>query len=200
MYTPENLLAELRSDRVSQKAVDIASILFLVTSYMYNNSDSPTVQPDNTKDMHDFSYLPFDRKLRIRETKTERGIRTLVFSYYNPVPELHEVSSIVYSDSTESGGCLVPYSHLRYRELQELESSHITPYADITDLTGHNHYPPLQATLYSGSIMSEQVYSRYVPVSQLGNVLEKMLEIGEDFYDISPTVSYIEKQYDNRLM
>ena len=34
MYTPENLLAELRSDRVSQKAVDIASILFLVTSYM----------------------------------------------------------------------------------------------------------------------------------------------------------------------
>lgn len=84
--------------------------------------------------------------------------------------------------------------------MQELESSHITPYADITDLTGHNYYPPLQATLYSGSIMSEQVYSSYVPVTQLGNVLEKMLEIGEDFYDISPTVSYIEKQYDNRLM
>lgn len=200
MYTPENLLAELRSDRVSQKAVDIASILFLVTSYMYNNSDSPTVQPDNTEDMDDFSYLPFDGKLRIRETKTDRDNRVLLFSYYNPVSEVHEVSSIVYGTRTEQGGCLVPYSYLGYRELQKLESSLVIPYADITGLTGHNDYPPLQATLCSGSIMSEQVYSRYVPVSQLADILEKMLEIGEDFYDISPTVSYIGKQYDNRLM
>lgn len=200
MYTPENLLAELRSDRVSQKAVDIASILFLVTSYMYNNSDSPTVQPDNTKDMHDFSYLPFDRKLRIRETKTERGSRTLVFSYYNPVPELHEVSSIVYSDSTKSGGCLVPYSYLGYRELQQLENVSLIPYGDITDLVTKNNISYLQVTLSSGAVVSDQVYSRLTSVSQLADVLEKMLEIGEDFYDISPTVSYIEKQYDNRLM
>ena len=37
MYTLESLLAELRSSQVSQKAVDIASIFFLVTSYMYSN-------------------------------------------------------------------------------------------------------------------------------------------------------------------
>lgn len=199
MYTPENLLAELRSDRVSQKAVDIASILFLVTSYMYNNSDSPTVQPDNAKDMHDFSYLPFERRLRIRELQMENVNRTLVFSYYNPVPEKHEVSSIVFSKE-ENNGCLVPYSYLGYRELQQLENVSLIPYGDITDLVTKNNISYLQVTLSSGAVVSDQVYSRLTSVSQLADVLEKMLEIGEDFYDISPTVSYIEKQYDNRLM
>lgn len=199
MYTPENLLAELRSDRVSQKAVDIASILFLVTSYMYNNSDSPTVQPDNTKDMHDFSYLPFERRLRIRELQMENSNRTLVFSYYNPVPEKHEVSSIVFSKETNNG-CLVPYSHLGYRDLQQLENVSLIPYGDITDLVTKNNISYLQVTLSSEAVVSDQVYSRLTFVSQLADVLEKMLEIGEDFYDISPTVSYIEKQYDNRLM
>lgn len=199
MYTPENLLAELRSDRVSQKAVDVASILFLVTSYMYNNSDSPTVQPDNTKDMHDFSYLPFERRLRIRELQMENSNRTLVFSYYNPVPEKHEVSSIVFSKETNNG-CLVPYSHLGYRDLQQLENVSLIPYGDITDLVTKNNISYLQVTLSSGAVVSDQVYSRLTFVSQLADVLEKMLEIGEDFYDISPTVSYIEKQYDNRLM
>lgn len=199
MYTPENLLAELRSDRVSQKAVDIASILFLVTSYMYNNSDSPTVQPDNTKDMHDFSYLPFERRLRIRELQMENANRTLVFSYYNPVPEKHEVSSIVFSKE-ENNGCLVPFSYLGYRDLQQLENVSLIPYGDITDLVTKNNISYLQVTLSSGAVVSDQVYSRLTSVSQLADVLEKMLEIGEDFYDISPTVSYIEKQYDNRLM
>ena len=199
MYTPENLLAELRSDRVSQKAVDIASILFLVTSYMYENSEMGTVQPDNTKDMHDFSYLPFERRLRIRELQMENSNRTLVFSYYNPVPEKHEVSSIVFSKETNSG-CLVPYSHLRYRDLQQLENVSLIPYGDITDLVTKNNISYLQVTLSSGAVVSDQVYSRLTFVSQLADVLEKMLEIGEDFYDISPTVSYIEKQYDNRLM
>lgn len=199
MYTPENLLAELLSDRVSQKAVDIASILFLVTSYMYENSEMGTVQPDNTKDMHDFSYLPFERRLRIRELQMENSNRTLVFSYYNPVPEKHEVSSIVFSKETNSG-CLVPYSHLRYRDLQQLENISLIPYGDITDLVTKNNISYLQVTLSSGAVVSDQVYSRLTFVSQLADVLEKMLEIGEDFYDISPTVSYIEKQYDNRLM
>ena len=199
MYTPENLLAELRSDRVSQKAVDVASILFLVTSYMYNNSDSPTVQPDNTKDMHDFSYLPFERRLRIRELQMENSNRTLVFSYYNPVPEKHEVSSIVFSKETNNG-CLVPYSHLGYRDLQQLENVSLIPYGDIKDLVTKNNISYLQVTLSCGAVVSDQVYSRLTSVSQLADVLEKMLEIGEDFYDISPTVSYIEKQYDNRLM
>ena len=81
MYTSENLLAELRSDRVSQKAVDIASILFLVTSYMYDNSEMPTVQSDNTEDMHDFSYMPFERKLRVRELPNNGTPRKIVFSY-----------------------------------------------------------------------------------------------------------------------
>ena len=199
MYTPENLLAELRSDRISQKAVDIASILFLVTSYHYNNSEMPTVQPDNTKDMHDFSYLPFERRLRIRELQMENANRTLVFSYYNPVPENHEVSSIVFSKE-ENNGCLVPYSYLGYRDLQQLENVSLIPYRDITDLVTKNNISYLQVTLSSGAVVSDQVYSRLTFVSQLADVLEKMLEIGEDFYNISPTVSYIEKQYDNRLM
>ena len=199
MYTPENLLAELRSNRVSQKAVDVASILFLVTSYMYDNSEMSTVQPDNTKDMHDFSYLPFERRLRIRELDMENSNRTLVFSYYNPVPEKHEVSSIVFSKESHDG-CLVPYSHLGYRDLQQLENVSLIPYGDITDLVTKNNIVYLQVTLSSGAVVSDQVYSRLTFVSQLADVLEKMLEIGEDFYDISPTVSYIEKQYDNRLM
>ena len=199
MYTPENLLAELRSDRVSQKAVDVASILFLVTSYQYNNSQMPTVQPDNTEDMDDFSYLPFERRLRIRELQMENANRTLVFSYYNPVPEKHEVSSIVFS-KRENNGCLVPYSYLGYRDLQQLENVSLIPYGDITDLVTKNNISYLQVTLSSGAVVSDQVYSRLTSVSQLADVLEKMLEIGEDFYDISPTVSYIEKQYDNRLM
>lgn len=199
MYTPENLLAELRSDRVSQKAVDVASILFLVTSYMYDNSEMSTVQPDNTKDMHDFSYLPFERRLRIRELQMENSNRTLVFSYYNPVPEKHEVSSIVFSKESHEG-CLVPYSHLGYRDLQQLENVSIIPYGDITDLVTKNNISYLQVTLSSGAVVSDQVYYRLTFVSQLVDVLEKMLEIGEDFYDISPTVAYIEKQYDNRLM
>lgn len=199
MYTPENLLAELRSDRVSQKAVDVASILFLVTSYMYENSEMGTVQPDNTKDMNDFSYLPFERRLRIRELQMENANRTLVFSYYNPVPEKHEVSSIVFSKE-ENNGCLVPFSYLGYRDLQQLENVSLIPYGDITDLVTKNNISYLQVTLSSGAVVSDQVYSRLTSVSQLADVLEKMLEIGEDFYDISPTVSYIEKQYDNRLM
>lgn len=199
MYTPENLLAELRSDRVSQKAVDVASILFLVTSYMYENSEMGTVQPDNTKDMNDFSYLPFERRLRIRELQMENANRTLVFSYYNPVPEKHEVSSIVFSKE-ENNSCLVPYSYLGYRGLQQLENVSLIPYGDITDLVTKNNISYLQVTLSSGAVVSDQVYSRLTSVSQLADVLEKMLEIGEDFYDISPTVSYIEKQYDNRLM
>lgn len=109
MYTPTTLLAELQSNRVSQKAVDIASILFLVTSYQYKNSEMPTVQPDNTADMHDFSYLPFGRKLRIRELQMENSSRVLVFSYYNPVSEKHEVSSIVFNKETQDV-CLVPLS------------------------------------------------------------------------------------------
>ena len=199
MYTPENLLAELRSDRVSQKAVDIASILFLVTSYMYNNSELTMVQPDNTKDMDDFSYLPFERRLRIRELQIENYNRTLVFSYYNPIPEKHEVSSIVFRKETKNC-CLVPYSHLGYEDLQQLENVSLIPYGDLTDLVTKNNISYLQVTLSSGAVVSDQVYSRLTSVSQLADVLEKMLEIGEDFYDISPTVSYIEKQYDNRLM
>ena len=199
MYTPENLLAELRSDRVSQKAVDVASILFLVTSYMYDNSDMSTVQPDNTEDMHDFSYLPFERRLRIRELQIENSNRTIVFSYYNPVPEKHEVSSIVFSKKSHDG-CLVPFSHIGYGELQKLENISLIPYGDITDLVTMNGIYLLQAALSSGAVVSDQVYSRLTSVSQLADVLEKMLEIGEDFYDISPTVGYIEKQYDNRLM
>lgn len=199
MYTPTTLLAELRSNRVSQKAVDIASILFLVTSYQYKNSEMPTVQPDNTADMHDFSYLPFGRKLRIRELQMENSSRVLVFSYYNPVPEKHEVSSIVFNKETQDD-CLVPYSRLGYGVLQQLENDSLIPYADITGLTGHNNWTPLEATLDSGSVVSNHVYSRLISVLQLADVLEKMLEIGEDFYDISPTVSYIEKQYNKRII
>lgn len=199
MYTPENLLAELRSDCVSQKAVDVASILFLVTSYMYNNSEMPTVQPDNTKDMDDFSYLPFERKLRIRELSNNGTQRKIVFSYYNPVYEKHEVSSIVFGEKAQNG-CLVPRDSLSYRDLQFLENDSFIPYADFTDLAMGRVYSPMEAQLSSGAIVSCHAYSRDVPVSQLADVLEKMLEIGEDFYDISPTVSYIEKQYDNRLM
>lgn len=199
MYTPTTLLAELRSNRVSQKAVDIASILFLVTSYQYKNSEMPTVQPDNTEDMHDFSYLPFGRKLRIRDLQMENSSRVLVFSYYNPVSEKHEVSSIVFNQETQDV-CLVPFSRLGYRVLQQLENDSLIPYADITGLTGHNIWTPLEATLDSGSVVSNHVYSRLISVPQLADVLEKMLEIGEDFYDISPTVSYIEKQYDKRII
>lgn len=199
MYTPTTLLAELRSNRVSQKAVDIASILFLVTSYQYKNSEMPTVQPDNTADMHDFSYLPFGRKLRIRELQMENSSRVLVFSYYNPVPEKHEVSSIVFNKETQDN-CLVPFSRLGNRVLQQLENDSLIPYADITGLTGHNNWTPLEATLDSGSVVSNHVYSRLISVLQLADVLEKMLEIGEDFYDISPTVSYIEKQYNKRII
>lgn len=199
MYSPTTLLAELRSDRVSQKAVDIASILFLVTSYRYNNSEVSTVQPDNTADIHDFSYLPFGRKLRIKELQREDSSRTLVFSYYNPVPEKHEVSSIVFNKGAHDV-CLVPYSYLGYGELQKLENVSSIPYADLQGLTGHNNWFPIEATLDSGSVVSNRVYSRLISVSQLADVLEKMLEIGKDFYDISPTVSYIEKQYDNRII
>lgn len=199
MYTPENLLAELRSDRVSQKAVDVASILFLVTSYHYNNSEMPTVQPDNTKDMHDFSYMPFERKFRVRELPNNGTPRKIVFSYYNPVYEKHEVSSIVFGEKAQNG-CLVPRDSLSYRDLQFLEKDSFIPYADITDLASSRVFSPMDAQLSSGAIVSCHIYTRDVPVSQLADVLEKMLEIGEDFYDISPTVSYIEKQYDNRLM
>lgn len=199
MYTPENLLAELRSDRVSQKAVDVASILFLVTSYMYNNSEMPTVQPDNTEDMDDFSYLPFERRLRIRELSEKSTPRKIVFSYYNPVYEKHEVSSIVFGEKAQNG-CLVPRDSLSYRDLQFLENDSFIPYADFTDLAMGRVFSPMEAQLSSGAIVSCHVYYRDVLVSQLADVLEKMLEIGEDFYDISPTVSYIEKQYDNRLM
>lgn len=199
MYTPENLLAELRSDRVSQKAVDVASILFLVTSYMYNNSEMPTVQPDNTEDMDDFSYLPFERRLRIRELSEKSTPRKIVFSYYNPVYEKHEVSSIVFGEKAQNG-CLVPRDSLSYRDLQFLENDSFIPYADFTDLVEGGVFSPMEAQLSSGAIVSCHVYYRDVPVSQLADILEKMLEIGEDFYDISPTVSYIEKQYDNRLM
>lgn len=199
MYTPENLLAELRSDRVSQKAVDVASILFLVTSYQYNNSEMPTVQPDNTKDMEDFSYLPFERRLRIRELSHNGTQRKIVFSYYNPVYEKHEVSSIVFGEKAQNG-CLVPRDSLSYRDLQFLENDSFIPYADFTDLAMEGVFSPMEAQLSSGAIVSCHVYYRDVPVSQLADILEKMLEIGEDFYDISPTVSYIEKQYDNRLM
>lgn len=199
MYTPENLLAELRSVRVSQKAVDVASILFLVTSYQYNNSEMPTVQPDNTKDMEDFSYMPFERKLRVRELPNNGTPRKIVFSYYNPVFEKHEVSSIVFGEKAQNG-CLVPRDSLSYRDLQFLEKDSFIPYADITDLASSRVFSPMEAQLSSGAIVSCHIYTRDVPVSQLADVLEKMLEIGEDFYDISPTVSYIEKQYDNRLM
>ena len=198
MYTPENLLAELRSDRVSQKAVDVASILFLVTSYMYDNSEMPTVQPDNTEDMHDFSYMPFERKLRVRELPNNGTPRKIVFSYYNPVYEKHEVSSIVFGEKAQNG-CLVPRDSLSYRDLQFLENDSFIPYADITDLASRV-LSPMEAQLSSGAVVSCHIYTRDVSVSQLADVLEKMLEIGEDFYDISPTVSYIEKQYDNRLM
>jgi hypothetical protein len=198
MYTPENLLAELRSDRVSQKAVDVASILFLVTSYQYNNSEMPTVQPDNTKGMEDFSYLPFERRLRIRELHNGTQ-RKIVFSYYNPVFEKHEVSSIMFGEKAQNG-CLVPRYGLSYRDLQLLENDSFIPYADITDLSSSRVFSPMEAQLSSGAIVSCHTYTRDVSVSQLADVLEKMLEIGEDFYDISPTVSYIEKQYDNRLM
>ena len=98
----------------------------------------PTVQPDNTKDMDDFSYLPFERRLRIRELQIENSNRTLVFSYYNPVPEKHEVSSIVFSKEAQNG-CLVPYSYLGYRELQQLENVSLIPYGDITDLVTKNN-------------------------------------------------------------
>lgn len=199
MYTPENLLAELRSDRVSQKAVDVASILFLVTSYQYNNSEMPTVQPDNTKDMEDFSYLPFERRLRIRELLHNGTQRKIVFSYYNPVFEKHEVSSIMFGEKAQNG-CLVPRYGLSYRDLQLLENDSFIPYADITDSSSSRVFSPMEAQLSSGAIVSCHTYTRDVSVSQLADVLEKMLEIGEDFYDISPTVSYIEKQYDNRLM
>ena len=199
MYTPENLLAELRSDRVSQKAVDLASILFLVTSYMYDNSEMPTVQPDNTEDMHDFSYMPFERKLRVRELPNNGTPRKIVFSYYNPVYEKHEVSSIVFGEKAQNG-CLVPRDSLSYRDLQFLENNSFIPYADITDLVSSRVFSPIEAQLSSGAVVSCHIYIRDVSVSQLADVLEKMLEIGEDFYDISPTVSYIEKQYDNRLM
>ena len=200
MYTPQSLLAELRSRQVSQKALDVASILFLVTSYMYSNSDSSTVQPDNVQDMKDFSYLPFGRKLRIRELTPEDNNRTLVFSYYNQISETHEVASIVYGFGSQEVSYSVPRSWLRYRELQKLEDDSFIPYADITDLVGHNDYTPLQATLVSGAVVSESCYSRLTTVDQLANVLEAMLEIGEDFYDISPTVAYVEKQYENRLI
>lgn len=200
MYTPQTLLAELRSSQVSQKAVDIASIFFLVTSYMYSNSDSSTVQPDNVQDMKDFSYLPFGRKLRIREVAPENSNRTLVFSYYNPISETHEVASIVYGFGSQEFSYSVPRSWLRYRELQQLEDASLIPYADITGLVGHNDYAPLQATLESGAFVSESYYSRLTTADQLANVLEAMLEIGDDFYDISPTVSYVEKQYENRLI
>ena len=199
MYTPENLLAELRSDRVSQKAVDLASILFLVTSYMYDNSEMPTVQPDNTEDMHDFSYMPFERKLRVRELPNNGTPRKIVFSYYNPVYEKHEVSSIVFGEKAQNG-CLVPRDSLSYRDLQFLENNSFIPYADITDLVSSRVFSPIETQLSSGAVVSCHIYIRDVSVSQLADVLEKMLEIGEDFYDISPTVSYIEKQYDNRLM
>lgn len=199
MYTPENLLSELRSNHVSQKAVDIASILFLVTSYMYDNSEMPTVQPDNTEDMHDFSYMPFERKLRVRELPNNGTPRKIIFSYYNPVYEKHEVSSIVFGEKAQNG-CLVPRDSLSYRDLQFLEKDSFIPYADITDLARSRVLSPMDAQLSSGAIVSCHTYSRDVSISQLADVLEKMLEIGEDFYDISPTVSYIEKQYDNRLM
>ena len=87
-----------------------------------------------------------------------------------------------------------------YGVLQQLENDSLIPYADITGLTGYNNWTPLEATLDSGSVVSNQVYSRLISVLQLADVLEKMLEIGEDFYDISPTVSYIEKQYDKRII
>ena len=199
MYTPENLLAELRSDRVSQKAVDVASILLLITSYMYKNSEMNTVQPDNTEDMDDFSYILFERKLRIKEFTFQNKYRSFVFSFYNPVRERHEVSSILFGEKAQNG-CLVPRSSLYYGQLQSLEDSSLIPYADITDLQRGNDYSLLEATLSSGALVSHNGYSRDVSVSQLADVLEKMLEIGEDFYDISPTVSYLEKQYDNRLI
>ena len=109
------------------------------------------------------------------------------------------MSSIVFGEKAQNG-CLVPRDSLSYRDLQFLENDSFIPYADITDLVGSRVFSPMEAQLSSGAVVSCHIYTRDVSVSQLADVLEKVLEIGEDFYNISPTVSYIEKQYDNRLM
>lgn len=124
-----------------------------------------TVQPENTEDMYDFSYLPFERRLRIRELQIENSNRTLVFSYYNPVPEKHAVSSIVFSEEKQNG-CLVPFSHIGYEELQKLENISFIPYGDITDLVTKNGIYLLQASLSSGaSYFRPSIFSSYFHIS-----------------------------------
>lgn len=118
MYTPEILLSELQSASPTQKAIDIASILFLVTSYTYRNLESPCVQPDNCEDMQDFSYISFDRKLRIREVFTKEGNRVLAFSYFNPLYEKHEVASIKFKGFPTEDRYTLPFSYLYQKELQ----------------------------------------------------------------------------------
>ena len=58
---------------------------------------------------------------------------------------------------------------------------------------------PNQPTLRSGAVVSDKFYNRIVSVGQLANILGHMLGEWGDFYDISSTVSYIEKIYDDRI-
>ena len=109
------------------------------------------------------------------------------------------MSSVVFGEKAQNG-CLVPRDSLSYRDLQFLENDSFIPYGELSDLARGRVFSPMEAQLSSGAIVSCHIYTRDVSMSQLADVLEKMLEIGEDFYDISPTVSYIEKQYDTRLM
>lgn len=199
MYTPEILLSELQSANPTQKAIDIASILFLVTSYTYRNSESPCVQSDNCGDMQDFSYISFDRKLRIREVFTKEGNRVLVFSYFNPLYEKHEVASIKFKGFPIEDRYTLPFSYLYQKELQIWEDNGLVPYADISDMLRKAPCTPNQPTLRSGAVVSDKFYNRIVSVGQLANILGHMLGEWGDFYDISSTVSYIEKMYDDRI-
>ena len=203
MYNVDSLVDELsQSENVSQKAIDIASILLLLTSFGYSDDDffTDTVQLGSIGKIVDFSVGDVESGLRVQEVTIPKNSyvledqRVLVVSYFSSQYQRTVVLTIVFS----KGDIMLPCSYLDCVSLEVAKKKGIIKCPKVVTEFSTDVFAP-DLLLKDGTVLSNRHYCSTVSAWDLASTLQVMSYKQGDFYVIDKFLSLVEESYTHRI-
>lgn len=204
--TLTQLVSDLRSNKPSQRSVDIASVFLMSISCYYDGHPSGgvvnTLVPVSEIDDCSISYL---NRLAFQVLEVGKNFtnapsyltneRILLFSYFDSMHDITVANSIIQTPNEQ--GLFLPSGHVGYSTMNHWVNKgyvdfQVCDYTNESDTEGWSDNIPLD----SGVIYSGHGFTYLTQPTTLADYLEGIVGVDGGFSGITEVVEHLAEQYD----
>lgn len=205
--TLHQLVSDLRSDKPSQRSVDIASVFLMSTSCYYKGHPSGGVVnpfvPVSEIDDCSINYLQnlIFQVLEVGKNFTDAPMhltneRILLFSYFDGTHDITVANSVIQTPNEQ--GLFLPsgrvdFEYISYWLVKGYVHFQVCEYTDNSDTKGWSDNIPLD----NGLIYSGHGFTYLTQPTTLADYLEGIDEVDGGFGGVDGVLKHIAEQYDS---